>query len=98
MATNVFAQQEKPDTIVSLEEVVVDGNLRRAVQMKLPQSVMLVGQAFLKQHFAGSLMQSLGKIPGVQAMSIGSGQSKPAIRGLGFNRMLVAENGVKHEG
>lgn len=90
--------QNKSDTIVSLDEIVVEGNSRRAILMKSPQNVVLVGQSFLKQNFAGSLMQSLEKIPGVQAMSIGSGQSKPAIRGLGFNRMLVAENGVKHEG
>ena len=31
-------------------------------------------------------------------MSIGSGSSKPMIRGLGFNRVVVAENGMKHEG
>lgn len=43
-------------------------------------------------------MQTLQGIPGVQAMSIGSGQSKPVIRGLGFNRMVVNEDGVKHEG
>ena len=43
-------------------------------------------------------MQSLRGIPGVKAMSIGSGQSKPTIRGLGFNRMVVTEDGIKHEG
>ena len=32
------------------------------------------------------------------ALSVGSGESKPVIRGLGFNRILVAENGIKHEG
>jgi iron complex outermembrane receptor protein len=97
LSVNAFAQS-RSDTIVSLEEVVVEGNSRRAILMKSPQNVMQIRQSFLKQNFAGSLMQSLEKIPGIQAMSIGSGQSKPAIRGLGFNRMLVAENGVKHEG
>jgi iron complex outermembrane receptor protein len=90
--------QIKSDTVVPLEEVVVEASNRRSVLMESPQSKVSVGQSYLKQNFAGSLMQSLDKIPGVQAMNIGSGQSKPAIRGLGFNRMLVAENGVKHEG
>ena len=96
-SVQAFAQN-KSDTIVALDEVVVEGNSKRAILMKSPQNVTVIEQSFMKQHFAGSLMQSLAKIPGVQAMSIGSGQSKPAIRGLGFNRMLVAENGVKHEG
>lgn len=43
-------------------------------------------------------MQTLSGVPGVKAMNVGSGQSKPAIRGLGFNRMVVALDGIKHEG
>ncbi len=49
-------------------------------------------------NLSGSLPQTLAGIPGVKAMNIGSGQSKPVIRGLGFNRMVVTENGIKHEG
>ena len=43
-------------------------------------------------------MQTLEGVPGVKAMAIGSGQSKPTIRGLGFNRLAVTEDGIKHEG
>ena len=31
-------------------------------------------------------------------MDIGSGFSKPMIRGMGFNRVAVLENGIKQEG
>ncbi|RYD70320.1 MAG: TonB-dependent receptor, partial [Sphingobacteriales bacterium] len=31
-------------------------------------------------------------------IGIGSGQSKPLIRGLGFNRVVVVDKGIKHEG
>jgi iron complex outermembrane receptor protein len=97
VAANIFAQQEKTDTVISLEEITVQGNSKKNLQMSVPQSIVQVSQTFLQQHFAGSLMQTLEQIPGIKAMSIGSGQSKPTIRGLGFNRMLVAENGIKHE-
>ena len=43
-------------------------------------------------------MQAMENIPGVQAMDIGSGFSKPMIRGMGFNRVAVLENGIKQEG
>lgn len=82
----------------TLNELIVDGNKKRDLSMKSAQSITQVDQLYIEQNFAGSLMQSLEKIPGVKAMSIGSGQSKPAIRGLGFNRMIVTENGIKHEG
>jgi iron complex outermembrane receptor protein len=42
-------------------------------------------------------MSSLERLPGVSTMDIGSGQSKPVIRGLGFNRVVVVENNIKHE-
>ena len=42
-------------------------------------------------------MKSLERLPGVTTIDIGSGQSKPVIRGLGFNRVVVVENNVKHQ-
>ncbi len=86
------------DTALTLRGVVVTANSPREVQMRSSQSLIQVDRNYLRSNFAGSLMQSLQQIPGVKAMSIGSGQSKPAIRGLGFNRMVVAEDGIKHEG
>jgi len=86
------------DTIVKLDGVTVTGQSRQEYQMRSSQSSVQVSQDYLETHFAGSLMQTLEDIPGVKAMSIGSGQSKPTIRGLGFNRLAVSEDGVKHEG
>ena len=60
-------------------------------------SVETIDKTYIQQHGAGSLMQTLSRLPGVSAMDIGAGQSKPVIRGLGFNRVAVTENGVKHE-
>ena len=87
-----------PDSIITLQGVTVTGKSQRDFQMKSSQSAVQVSHDYLEQHFSGSLMQSLEQIPGVKAMSIGSGQSKPAIRGLGFNRLAVTEDGIKHEG
>ncbi|MBR1401717.1 MAG: TonB-dependent receptor [Prevotella sp.] len=86
------------DTTITLGDVTVNGQRSRDFQMQTSQSVLQVNRDFLSQNFAGSLMQTLEGIPGVKAMSIGSGQSKPAIRGLGFNRLAVSEDGIKHEG
>lgn len=83
---------------VSLKEVVVNGSSNREVQMESPLNALRANQQFIEENFSGSLMQTLSRLPGVQAMRVGSGESKPMIRGLGFNRVLVAENGIKHEG
>lgn len=83
----------------TLEEIVIEGNKNeRDIQMKTSQSLILIDESYIEANLSGSLMQTLSGIPGIKAMNIGSGQSKPAIRGLGFNRMVVTENGIKHEG
>src|SRR5690606_5168768 len=58
----------------------------------------LVDQQYIHRHLGGSLMQTLSRLPGISNIGIGSGQSKPLIRGLGFNRVVVVEKGLKHEG
>ena len=78
------------DSVVTLDNVTVTGQQRRDYQMRTSQSEVQVTRDFLQQNFAGSLMQTLEGIPGVKAMAIGSGQSKPTIRGLGFNRLAGA--------
>jgi len=87
-----------PDTAVVLDDVTVTDHRQLDFQMHSSQSSVQVTHDYLQRNFSGSLMQSLQGIPGVKAMSIGSGQSKPMIRGLGFNRMAVSEDGIKHEG
>jgi iron complex outermembrane receptor protein len=57
-----------------------------------------VDQTFIQENYAGSLAKSLENIAGVNASGIGASASKPIIRGLGFNRLIVTENGVKQEG
>ena len=83
---------------VSLKEVVVNGSSNKEAQMNSTLNVERANRQFIEENFTGSLMQTLSRLPGVHAMSVGSGESKPVIRGLGFNRVLVAENGIKHEG
>ena len=78
------------DTIVELNNVTVTTQRHHDFQMRSSQTSVQVSRESLSQHFAGSLMQTLEGIPGVKAMSIGSGQSKPTIRGLGFNRLAVS--------
>ncbi len=57
-----------------------------------------VDKIFLEQNYAGSLMQTLKKLPGVSSIETGSSVSKPVIRGMSFNRIAVVNNGLKLEG
>ncbi|MGC4234820.1 MAG: TonB-dependent receptor [Niabella sp.] len=86
-----------PDVHV-LQEVIVQnhtiGQRKKAEQLNLE----IVKSDFIQKNLGGSLMQSLERLPGIKTIGIGSGQSKPLIRGLGFNRVVVIDRGIKHEG
>jgi len=86
------------DTIksVDLSEVVVTGSYRHAQEKKTTLTLELFQKDYLNRHFTGNLVQTLKNVPGVHSMDIGAG--KPMIRGLGFNRIAVSENGIKQEG
>ncbi len=82
---------------LSLQEVVVTNNYVETRKKEESLNIEVVNDDYLKQNLGGSLMNSLERLPGVSTIDIGSGQSKPVIRGLGFNRVVVVENNIKHE-
>lgn len=81
---------------IETESVVVVGGYhstqhRNAVKIDVIKSE-LIGEAGTP-NFA----ESLTKIPGVDMISKGSGVSKPVVRGLSKNDILVLNNGVRYE-
>lgn len=82
---------------LSLQEVVVKDNYAEQRKKEESLNIEIVNEEYLKKNLGGSLMNSLERLPGVSTIDIGSGQSKPVIRGLGFNRVVVVENNIKHE-
>jgi len=92
------AQQQDSLKRVDLDEVVISEDYRLPVTLRSTLPAEVAGKDWLVSHFTGNLVQTLQYIPGVYAMNIGSGFSKPMIRGMGFNRIAVVENGIKQEG
>lgn len=85
-----------PD-IVALSEVVVRENYESSRNKKEALNIEIIKSDFILQNNAGNLIKTIEKLPGVYSMDIGSGFSKPVIRGMGFNRIVVSENGIKQE-
>ncbi|WP_166923195.1 TonB-dependent receptor [Flavobacterium poyangense] len=92
-----------PDVILvpevkELKEVTVSNTYEKQRKKEEPLNVEIVSSSYIQRNLGGSLIQSLQRLPGIKAISIGSGSSKPLIRGLSFNQVIVVENGIKHEG
>ncbi|MFQ3578729.1 MAG: TonB-dependent receptor [Bacteroidales bacterium] len=81
----------------NLKEVVVTDKHAEKQKKEATLNSEIVKEEYLKQNMGSGIMNSLERLPGVSTIDIGSGQSKPVIRGLGFNRVLVVENNIKHE-
>jgi iron complex outermembrane receptor protein len=81
-----------------LKEVVIKDKRLQLRQKEESLNVITIGSDFIQRNLGGSLMKTLERLPGIKTIGIGSGQSKPLIRGLGFNRVVVIDKGVKHEG
>lgn len=82
------------DDTAALNEVLLTSSARR----RSAENKEVVNQAYIQEQFTGSLANTLERLPGVNSVEIGAGTSKPIIRGLGFNRVAVTENGIKQEG
>ncbi|AUP80944.1 TonB-dependent receptor [Flavivirga eckloniae] len=100
----IQADSKKTEVIIAmkiaatiLKEVEIRGKTKKREISELPTVSYTISEEFLKKNRENSLMQTLEKVPGVSTINIGSGQSKPVIRGLGFNRVVVVQNGIKHE-
>lgn len=80
---------------IRLDEVTVTG---AAGHNALTRSAETIDSGQILERYSGSFIKSVETLPGVNAMDIGAAMSKPVVRGMGFNRVAVAENGVKQEG
>lgn len=84
--------------ITELNELIITG-VTRSTELRLsPVIVKAVDGNTLKQNSATNLIDGLRNIPGVNQITTGTGISKPTIRGLGYNRVITLNNGIRQEG
>ena len=84
--------------VTELNEVVVTG-VSRAKERKLsPIAIETINQDLLRQNVSSNLIDGLKTIPGISQITTGASISKPVIRGVGYNRVLVLNDGIRQEG
>lgn len=65
---------------------------------KTPITISRVNKSELLRTPSTNIIDALSKQPGVSQLSTGPAISKPIIRGLGYNRLIVINDGVRQEG
>jgi iron complex outermembrane receptor protein len=89
---------ELSETLIEKNEVVITGvNLATNVKQN-PAPVSVIRRDYLDQHISTNIIDAIAKLPGVNQLTTGPAISKPYIRGLGYNRVVVVGDGVRQEG
>ena len=85
-------------SIIENQGVTVTGVTNATSIRKSPISVTSMRREELLRTAATNIVDALAKQVGVAQVSTGPAISKPVIRGLGFNRVVVINDGIRQEG
>ncbi|MFI5148802.1 MAG: TonB-dependent receptor domain-containing protein [Bacteroidia bacterium] len=80
------------------KEVVITGVSAATEQQTSPIPVSVVTQKDMLQNSASNIIDAISMAPGVSQITEGPAISKPVIRGLGYNRVVVVNDGIRQEG
>ena len=83
---------------IELKQVVVTGPTGAVKMEDMSMPVAVVGRNDLRMNAATNIVDAVSKLPGISQVTTGGGISKPVIRGLGYNRVVVVADGVRQEG
>lgn len=85
-------------TFVETGSVTVIGVSAASAAKRTPIPVSVVKKEDLLRDASVNIVDAISKKPGVAQIATGPAISKPVIRGLGYNRVVVVNDGIRQEG
>lgn len=86
------------EAVTELGEVVVTGTTHAIEINRSPLPIVVISPKQIKESSGTTIIDAIAAQPGMAQLTTSGGISKPIIRGLGFNRVLVISDGVRQEG
>ena len=83
---------------LQLNELTVTGVTGDTKMKHATAPVSIVTPQVLRATASTNIIDAIARQPGVSQLTTGSSISKPIIRGLGYNRVVVMSEGVRQEG
>ena len=102
--TNTDQHQHQEDSTdvffrhLKLNELVVTGVTGDTKLKNATAPISIVRPQELRATASTNIIDAITHLPGMAQLTTGSGISKPIIRGLGYNRVVVMSEGVRQEG
>jgi len=85
-------------SITELNEVVVTGLSKASERNRTPTPISIIPPVQLFQNSSTNIIDAIARQPGLAEITTGPGISKPVIRGLGYNRIVTLNDGIRQEG
>ena len=91
-STDIFHKHLK------LNAVVVTGLTGEVHLNEAPAPISVIQPIELQARASSNVISAIAREPGVSEITTGGAISKPVIRGLGYNRVVVVNDGIRQEG
>lgn len=101
LSLNAQAQTDTSDIFfghTDIGEATITGLTGRTRQQDSPVPISVVRGHELRHVPAANITDVIVRQPGMSQVTTGSGIAKPIIRGLGYNRIVCINDGVRQEG
>ena len=98
LSISTVSRAQEVDTCLHLSEITVTGLTGKTRIKDLPSPVSVMSFTQLESHFSTNVIDAIALEPGMSQITTGAGISKPVVRGLGYNRLLLVNDGVRQEG
>ena len=99
----VMNAQETPDSTdifhnhLQLNALVVSGLTGDVHLNEVPAPISVIQPVDLQGRASTNIINAIAREPGVSQITTGGAISKPVIRGLGYNRVVVVNDGIRQE-
>ena len=89
---------ELEQSVKEINAIVVTGSANAVEKNRTPTPITVIQKSLVIENSSSNIIDALATQPGISQITTGSGISKPVIRGLGYNRVIVINDGIKQEG
>lgn len=86
------------ESVVEKSTVLVTGTSLATEERRNITPIQSISLKEMHENASSNVIDAITRLPGVSALTTGPSISKPIIRGLGYNRIITLNDGVRQEG
>lgn len=95
---NIVENFRLQPSVVENENVTITGVASSTRISRMAMQVSVISKKEIEQSTGSNLLDVIAKEPGISIVTTGPAIAKPVIRGLGFNRVVTINDGMRQEG